>query len=224
MSNPIKGSQAQIIGAIVMIILAIILGLTHYKLPGFTNTKLPTLTKANNSNQQLTNTTMSQYTFPGQLPADQIENKSVHLATSRGQVVIALDPVQAPLAASNFVYLINQKFYDGIIFHRVKPGFVVQAGDPQTKDTAVSRSLWGTGGPGYNFADETVTGEYTTGTLAMANAGPNTNGSQFFILLGDHPELPKKYTIFGHVTSGLDVVQQLQVGDTIVTATVAAAQ
>lgn len=152
-----------------------------------------------------------QYTFPGQLPADQIENKQVRMATSKGEIVFTLDAAQAPLAVSNFVYLANQGYYNGLTWHRVVPGFVVQGGDPLGT---------GTGGPGYKFPDETVTGEYTAGTVAMANSGPNTNGSQFFIVLEDQPTLPKSYTIFGRVTSGLDVVRKITQTDTMDTVTV----
>ncbi|MCL4365607.1 peptidylprolyl isomerase [Patescibacteria group bacterium] len=108
------------------------------------------------------------------------------------------------MAASNFMVLAANGFYDGLTFHRVEPGFVIQGGDPDGN---------GAGGPGYEFADELVTRDYKKGIVAMANAGPDTNGSQFFIMLEDHPELPKKYTIFGQVISGMEVVEKIAVGD-----------
>lgn len=127
------------------------------------------------------------------------------MQTSKGEIVFSLFADEAPIATSNFVWLTTHKFYDGLTFHRYEPGFVIQGGDPDGI---------GTGGPGWKFRDEPVTRDYTEGTVAMANAGPNTNGSQFFIMLKDTP-LPKNYTIFGKVTSGLDVVQKLRVGDTM---------
>ena len=116
-----------------------------------------------------------------------------------------------PLASSNFIFLAKEKFYDGLTFHRREEGFVIQGGDPLGN---------GTGGPGYAFADEPVTGDYLRGVVAMANAGPNTNGSQFFIMLADHPELPKNYTIFGKVREGMEVVDEIKVGDKILKATI----
>ena len=107
-----------------------------------------------------------------------------------------LYPENAPESVGNFAALANQAFYDGLIFHRVIPGFMIQGGDPTGT---------GTGGPGYKFKDEPVTRKYLRGTLAMANAGPNTNGSQFFIMHADYG-LPPNYTIFGQLTSGEDVV------------------
>jgi cyclophilin family peptidyl-prolyl cis-trans isomerase len=123
------------------------------------------------------------------------------IKTNFGDIVVQLFPEDAPLAVNNFVFLARQGFYDGVKFHRVVKGFVIQGGDPTGT---------GTGGPGYKFADEEVTRDYIAGTLAMANSGSNTNGSQFFITLADlSGQLPKKYTIFGLVTSGFDVVQEI---------------
>ncbi len=128
------------------------------------------------------------------------------LTTDKGDISVDLFTDGAPKAANNFVDLAKKGFYDGVIFHRIVPGFVIQGGDP----TGTGR-----GGPGYQFEDEPFTGEYYRGTLAMANAGPNTNGSQFFICLGDLTgSLPKKYTIFGQVTKGMDVVDAIAAGKT----------
>ena len=146
------------------------------------------------------------YSSPGVLPADQINNKKAVINTVKGDIAIELYADKAPKTVSNFIYLVNQGFYNGLTFHRVEPGFVIQGGDPNGD---------GSGGPGYNFPDEPVQGNYLSGTVAMANSGPNTNGSQFFICLDDQPSLPKQYNLFGQVTSGMDVVGKIQVGDKI---------
>jgi cyclophilin family peptidyl-prolyl cis-trans isomerase len=129
---------------------------------------------------------------------------SVTIATDRGTIVIDLDPQLAPNTVNNFVNLARDDYYTGLTFHRVVPGFVIQGGCP--KGT-------GTGDAGYKFADEPVQGEYTLGTVAMANAGPDTNGSQFFICIDDCTQLPPQYNLFGHVSEGIDVAQSTQVGD-----------
>ena len=134
------------------------------------------------------------------------------LATERGDIEIELYTDGAPKAAANFVDLARKGYYDGVVFHRVVPGFVIQGGDGQHgKKASMNAGRVGTGGPGYTFADEPFGGDYYRGAVAMANAGPNTNGSQFFICLADLSggRLPKKYTLFGHVTKGLDVVDAI---------------
>jgi cyclophilin family peptidyl-prolyl cis-trans isomerase len=137
---------------------------------------------------------------------------SVSIKTDRGTIVADLDPRLAPKTVNNFVSLARRGFYDGLTFHRVEPGFVIQGGDPDGT---------GRGGPGYRFEDEPVQGDYTAGALAMANAGPNTNGSQFFICLSDLTgRLDKNYNLFGHVTSGLDAVQAVKKGDVMASVTV----
>lgn len=140
---------------------------------------------------------------PPVLAKELIKGKKVRIKTAKGEIVFELFET-APIASSNFIFLANDKFYDGLIFHRREEKFVVQGGDPNGN---------GTGGPGYNFPDEPVTLNYERGIVAMANSGPNTNGSQFFIMLEDTPGLPKKYTIFGKVTAGMEVVDQIKVGD-----------
>jgi cyclophilin family peptidyl-prolyl cis-trans isomerase len=124
---------------------------------------------------------------------------SATLSTSMGDITVSLNTTDTPITANNFIYLAQQGFYDKTIFHRVIEGFMIQGGDPKGD---------GTGGPGYRFADEPITENYTRGTIAMANSGPNTNGSQFFIMHQDYP-LPKNYVIFGHVTAGLDIVDRI---------------
>jgi len=134
------------------------------------------------------------------LTVDTSKTYTATLDTNHGEIVIDLDAGRSPLTVNNFVFLAREGFYDGVIFHRCIPGFVIQGGDPTGT---------GTGGPGYRFRDELDgDGNYTRGTLAMANSGPNTNGSQFFICVAD-VGLPHSYTIFGNVTSGLDAVDSI---------------
>lgn len=141
--------------------------------------------------------------FPGILKPENLQNKKAVIQTAKGVIQLQIYP-EASMAASNFLLLSANGFYDGLTFHRVEPGFVIQGGDPAGD---------GTGGPGYEFADEPVTRDYKKGIVAMANSGPNSNGSQFFIMLEDNLTLPKKYTIFGQVISGMDVVEKITVGD-----------
>ena len=123
------------------------------------------------------------------------------LYTSAGNILTDIQPDLAPLAANNFVFLACNGFYTGLTFHRVIPGFVIQGGDPKGD---------GTGGPGYQFADEKVKRTYQIGDLAMANAGPNTNGSQFFVIQGKQgTTLPPSYSLFGHVLMGESVVDAI---------------
>jgi cyclophilin family peptidyl-prolyl cis-trans isomerase len=135
----------------------------------------------------------------------------VVIATEAGEIEADLFTDGAPKAAGNFVKLAKDGFYDDVIFHRVIPGFVIQGGDGEFgKKTTLNTGRVGTGGPGYKFADEPISGDYRRGTLAMANAGPNTNGSQFFICHQDLAgKLPKSYTIFGQVTRGIEVVDAI---------------
>jgi cyclophilin family peptidyl-prolyl cis-trans isomerase len=133
------------------------------------------------------------------------------IETDLGDIEVELFDQSAPKATANFVKLANEGFYDDVVFHRVIPGFVAQAGDGQFgKKASLERGRVGTGGPGYKFEDEPVQGDYVRGSLAMANAGPNTNGSQFFICHQDLTgRLPKNYTLFGQVTRGMDVVDKI---------------
>lgn len=136
------------------------------------------------------------------------------LKTNKGNIKIEFYADAAPKTVENFTKLANSKFYDGVKFHRVIKGFMIQAGDPLSKDETKA-AMWGTGGPGYKFNDEidaksdlyTKVG-YKKGIVAMANSGPNTNGSQFFIMHADYP-LPPLYTIFGRVVSGQEVVDSI---------------
>ena len=133
------------------------------------------------------------------------ETFAVTITTDKGDMVLSLDASLAPTTVNNFVVNARNGFYDGLTFHRVVPGFVIQGGDPEGT---------GRGGPGYRFDDEPVQGEYTLGAVAMANAGPNTNGSQFFICIEDcQDKLQPLYNLFGYVTSGVEVAQAIAVGD-----------
>ena len=129
----------------------------------------------------------------------------ITLQTNRGDITIEMDE-RVPKTVENFTKLAGEGYYDGTKFHRVIKDFMIQGGDPLTKDDA-QRSRWGTGGPGYTFADEILPGNRNdVRTISMANAGPNTNGSQFFINVADNAFLDTKHTVFGKVTAGMDVV------------------
>ncbi len=142
-----------------------------------------------------------QQRFEGPPPMciDPAKRYSAEMVTTKGTMRVALDPIAAPKTVNNFVFLARYHYFEGIVFHRVIPGFVLQGGDPTGT---------GTGSPGYRFEDELPpAGRYELGSLAMANAGPNTNGSQFFVISGpDGMRLPPSYSLFGKVVSGLEVV------------------
>ena len=148
-------------------------------------------------------------------PAHEIDESRVYrvtITTDRGTMVLDLDPQLAPKTVNHFVALTRQGYYDSLTFHRVVSDFVIQGGCPQGT---------GTGGPGYKWDDEPVKGEYTLGAVAMANAGKNTNGSQFFICIEDcTTKLSKDYNLFGHTVEGIDVAQATQVGDVMRSVTV----
>ena len=140
---------------------------------------------------------------PPPMCIDPAKRYTAEMVTSKGSMTIALDAAAAPQTVNNFVVLSRYHYYDGVIFHRIIPGFVCQGGDPQGT---------GTGGPGYKFADELpAAGRYEIGSRAMANAGPNTNGSQFFIISGqDGVRLPPQYALFGKVVKGLETVNAIE--------------
>ena len=141
-----------------------------------------------------------------------IENKNMYNATMKtnmGEIVLELYKDKAPNTVDNFVKLSNSGFYNGTKFHRVIKDFMNQGGDPLTKDDSKA-AMWGTGGPGYQFADELYAGNANmAGTIAMANAGPNTNGSQFFINVVNNNFLDTKHVVFGKVIAGLDIVKKI---------------
>lgn len=148
--------------------------------------------------------------FPGILSEEELKNKAVTLVTSKGNIIMEIYP-DAPKAVSNFLLLASNGFYDNLTFHRVESGLLIQGGDPKGD---------GTGDGGYTFEDEPITREYTKGTVAMANRGPNTNSTQFFIVIADNPGIPQKYTIFGTVIFGMDVVEKMVPKDMIYKAVV----
>ncbi len=150
-----------------------------------------------------------------QPPAREIDENTMYrttISTERGDIVMDLDPGLAPNTVNNFVALARQGYYDGLTFHRVEPNFVIQGGCPEGS---------GRGGPGYRFADEPVQGEYTLGAVAMANAGPDSNGSQFFVCIDDCTrKLAKSYNLFGYVVDGIEVTQSIRKGDVMRTVTI----
>lgn len=149
--------------------------------------------------------------FPGILPKTETSGKIARLITTKGEIVFDILDEEGPMSASNFVALARTGFYDGLTFHRVVPGFVIQGGDPSGD---------GTGGPGYTFGEDKVTLDYDAGIVAMAKRPqPGTSGSQFFIMLEDYP-LPKEYSIFGRVRTGLDVVRSIKIGDIMTKVTI----
>jgi len=144
------------------------------------------------------------YSSPPQMAIDPSKKYRATIETSAGQMTAELFAAEAPKTVNNFVFLARDGFYDGVIFHRVIKGFMIQGGDP----TGTGR-----GGPGYRFNDEPVKRPYLRGTLAMANAGPNTNGSQFFVMHADYG-LPPNYTIFGKLTGGEDTLDKIATAQT----------
>jgi cyclophilin family peptidyl-prolyl cis-trans isomerase len=158
---------------------------------------------------------MQQRNTPPPTEIDPTRSYSATVRSNRGDFTLRLNPAAAPVTVNNFVHLAESSFYDGLTFHRVVPGFVVQGGDPDGN---------GTGGPGYKLPDETNPSPWVKGSLGMASSPAGVNGSQFFVLLGDAPYLADSgvYNHFGTVTSGEEVIQSLQIGDTIRTIDISA--
>lgn len=157
----------------------------------------------------------NQWNSPPEMQIDPDKDYTATVETNRGDIVVELYPEHAPNTVNNFVFLAREGFYDDVVFHRVIPDFVIQGGDP----TGTGR-----GGPGYRFEDEVVDNplRHETGSLSMANAGPNTNGSQFFITHSPQPHLDGKHTVFGKVVSGQDVVDSIEQGDKMLSVTIEA--
>lgn len=205
-----KTETALLIGAFVVLV-----GSGIYYISSKPNTEL-----TNQTQLQLQNNSQNEQTMPAnqnaqtpntkQLSAPQMEidaakTYTARLETTEGDITVELYADKTPKTVNNFVYLAKKNFYNDTIFHRVIKGFMIQGGDPIGN---------GTGGPGYRFDDEKFEGEYTRGTIAMANAGPNTNGSQFFIMHADYA-LPPNYVIFGKVTEGLETVDKIAEAPTV---------
>ena len=154
-----------------------------------------------------------QWKNPPILRIDSKKNYQVVMETTRGTIELELYPQYAPATVNNFVFLVNEGFYDGLTFHRVIGNFMIQGGDPTGK---------GIGGPGYRFEDEVKNNplKHETGVISMANAGPNTNASQFFITHSPQPHLNGKHTVFGKVIAGMDVVNSIRQGDIMTKLTV----
>ena len=155
-----------------------------------------------------------EYPAPPPLQVDTDRTYQVTIETSRGSIGLELFPAHAPQTVNNFLFLARDGFYDGVSFHRVIANFMIQGGDPTGS---------GRGGPGYRFADEFKGNplRHERGVISMANAGPDTNGSQFFITHGPQPHLDGRHTVFGKVTSGMDVVDAIEQGDRMIRVTVA---
>ncbi|MFO7684042.1 MAG: peptidylprolyl isomerase [Chloroflexota bacterium] len=155
-----------------------------------------------------------QWNNPPEMQIDPKKSYTATMTTNKGDMVIELYPQFAPVTVNNFVFLIREGYYDGVSFHRVISNFMIQGGDP----TGTGR-----GGPGYRFQDEFKGNPLRhdgPGVLSMANAGPGTNGSQFFITHSAQPHLDNRHTVFGKVTSGIDVVNSIRQGDSITAVTV----
>jgi len=157
--------------------------------------------------------TALQWDNPPEMVIDPDKKYKAVIATNRGTIELDFYPKHAPITVNNFVFLARQGYYNGVTFHRVINDFVIQGGDP----TGTGR-----GGPGYQFVDETAGNplKHERGMMSMANAGPNTNGSQFFITHSPQPHLDGKHTVFGKVVSGLDVVDSIRQGDAMETVTI----
>lgn len=194
--------------AVHTIVLPINTEANHYlQEQSITNEAIATTTVSDNSTSTRTTTpVITNATSTKNTLTSKQTKHMITLDTNYGTIVIDTYDSDAPKTVANFVTLANKGFYNGLMFHRVIPGFMIQGGDPSGN---------GTGGPGYQFADElnpdtaSFKAGYKKGVVAMANAGPNTNGSQFFIMAADYP-LPNSYTIFGHVVSGQNVVDEIE--------------
>ena len=163
---------------------------------------------SSNNSPLPTRTTMSStkktYTSPPPMIIDTSKQYTAVIEINKGKLVLELFAKDVPKTVNNFVFLARDGFYDGVTFHRVIPDFMAQGGDPTGT---------GSGDPGYKFADEFTSHKHVTGAVSMANAGPNTNGSQFFITYAPQPHLDGKHSVFGQLTEGMDVLQKLVNGD-----------
>lgn len=202
-----------IFAAIAVLIVAVLAFILYRQTPKNTSSNANVIANDNQSeklevenNPSSTDNTNTMDLAKPDLTIDSTKKYTAMLETTEGTIKIQLHADKTPITSNNFVYLARNKFYDGTIFHRVIDGFMIQGGDPTGT---------GSGGPGYKFDDEPFDGEYTRGTVAMANAGPDTNGSQFFIMHADNP-LPKNYVIFGEVIEGMEVVDKIATAETTI--------
>ncbi|MBG7617028.1 MAG: peptidylprolyl isomerase [Chloroflexi bacterium] len=150
---------------------------------------------------------MKNYSSPPELSIDTSKNYTATIETAKGSLVLDLFTKDVPITVNNFVFLAREGFYDGTTFHRVISGFMAQGGDPTGT---------GAGGPGYRFADEFTVNKHDSGTLSMANSGPNTNGSQFFITYAPQPHLDGRHSVFGKLVKGMDILESIKQCDAIV--------
>ncbi len=173
---------------------------------------------APNSNEAIVDTNLITNNETGDVNKLKDNNKKIMqatLKTNKGEITIEFDTTNTPKTSENFIKLAKEGFYNGTKFHRVIKDFMIQGGDPLTKDNS-KMDYWGTGGPGYKFADEiTPNNKNMRGTISMANSGPNTNGSQFFINTKDNNFLDTKHTVFGKVISGMDTVEKIEAAQTV---------
>ena len=151
------------------------------------------------------------YSAPPTMIIDTSKQYTATIETEKGNIVLELFASDVPVTVNNFVFLAGEGFYDGTTFHRVIPDFMAQGGDPTGT---------GTGGPGYTFADEFTKHTHTTGALSMANAGPNTNGSQFFITYAPQSHLDGKHSVFGQIVNGMDILKTIKNGDALLRITI----
>ncbi len=152
------------------------------------------------------------YSAPPPMTIDTSKQYTATIETEKGNLVLELFASDVPATVNNFVFLAREGFYNGTTFHRIIPGFMAQGGDPTGT---------GTGNPGYSFPDEFTKHKHVAGTLSMANSGPNTNGCQFFITYAPQPHLDGKHSVFGQLIEGMDVLEKIEPGDTIIRITIA---
>lgn len=206
--------QLYIIGIAVAVLVLLLMGLsklTQAPQPSLEQEEAPVEESATTSDAQavLQEPLPTQPQETTRMDETPISNTTVIMKTNMGDITIELFTKDAPITAGNFLKLIREDFYDGVKFHRVIDGFMVQSGDPLSKNDALA-SRWGTGGPGYSIQDEFIPGfSNVRGTLSMANSGPNSGGSQFFINTVDNVFLDNKHAVFGRVTAGMEVVDAI---------------
>lgn len=197
------------------IVAAAVLLAAVFAIQGCSKTASPSTTAETTGSTEAT----AQPADPGEEPMHESDvkvegNEIAVITTNKGVIKFEFFPKDAPNTVATFIELAESGFYDGIKFHRVVPGFVVQGGDPQTKDPNVDSQLYGTGGPGFRLKAEFNKKPHLEGTVAMARSmDPNSAGSQFYICLAPQPSLDGQYTVFGQVTEGMDVVKKITQGD-----------